>query len=495
LHAPAGAIVTSALLIFPHQLFEAGFELAAGKRVWLIEEPLFFDQYPFHRQKLVLHRASMKLYERALQTRGHATRYVDCAEAHDLRAVLQVLRAQGVREVHIIDPADDWLQQRIDDAAARTAVQCVMHETPMFLSPRRFIQETLGEREHLSMAAFYARQRKRMDILMDDGRPRGGRFSFDAANRKPLPRNLQPPPLPSAPVGADIDAARAYVAERYPRNPGDDGLLYPVTHAGARDWLRHFLEFRLFCFGDYQDAISSRHRTLYHSVLSPMLNIGLLTPDQVVRETLQYAGVNRVPLNALEGFIRQIIGWREYVHGAYRLLGRRSRTRNFWGHRRKLSERFWRGRTGIVPLDTMIQGVLEHAYAHHIERLMLAANFMLLCEFDPDEVYRWFMSLFIDAYDWVMVPNVYSMGLYADGGLITTKPYVCGANYIVKMSDFRRGRWSEIWDALFWRFLHRHRRFFSNNARLRMLVRRVEALPADTLSRYISTAEGYLAEA
>lgn len=309
-----------------------------------------------------------------------------------------------------------------------------------------------------------------------------------------MPKDLTPPELPSPKGNAFVTEARDYVQRRYADNPGSlDDFRYPVTYADARAWLDDFLERRFMLFGDYEDAISSTHRTLFHAVLTPMLNIGPLTRQQVLDAALAHASRGAIPLNAVEGFVRQLIGWREFMRGAYVFKGRRQRTRNFWNHHRRLPSAFWRAETGIDPIDTVIRRVLDHAYAHHIERLMVLANFMLLCEFDPDDVYRWFMELFIDAYDWVMVPNVYGIALHADGGLITTKPYIGASNYLLKMSDFERGRWCEIWDGLFWRFLHKHRDFFGANPRLSGLTKQLDRMHPDTLNQHVHVAEDFLA--
>jgi deoxyribodipyrimidine photolyase-related protein len=176
----------------------------------------------------------------------------------------------------------------------------------------------------------------------------------------------------------------------------------------------------------------------------------------------------------------------------YQLKGTEERTRNYWGFTRKIPESFWQGTTGIEPLDLTIKKVLDTGYCHHIERLMVVGNFMLLCEFDPDEVYRWFMELFIDAYDWVMVPNVYGMSQFADGGLMSTKPYISGSNYLMKMSDFKKGTWQETWDALFWRFMHVHRDFFLQNPRLGMLVRSFDKMPSEKQNALLVKADKYL---
>ena len=300
------------------------------------------------------------------------------------------------------------------------------------------------------MADFYKWQRRRLDILIEqDGTPTGGQWSFDAENRQPIPKSVTPPV---------------------------STLPYPRTHVEAQEQLTWFLEKCLASFGPYEDAMRSTDGRLFHSVLTPALNIGLITPQEVVTQTLQFAEANSVPLASLEGFLRQVIGWREFVHGTYEALGRQQRTTNFFHFTNALPEAVWNAETGLLPADTVIKRVNETGYCHHIERLMVLGNLLLLLEVKPNAVYEWFMAQFIDAYDWVMVPNVYGMSQYADGGLMTTKPYLCGSAYLRKMSDWPKGDWTHEWDALYWRFIHRHRKLFLANHRSSMMVRLFDKL-------------------
>jgi len=269
-------------------------------------------------------------------------------------------------------------------------------------------------------------------------------------------------------------------------------FVYPNTFDESKKWFNEFLEKRFSEFGDYEDAIVAGENILHHSVLTPMLNIGLLTPKYIVEETLNFSEKHKIPLNSVEGFIRQIIGWREFIRGVYETSGSYQRTKNYWGFKRKIPESFWNGTMGIEPLDITIKKVLQTGYCHHIERLMVLGNFMLLCEFDPDEVYRWFMELFIDAYDWVMVPNIYGMSQFADGGLMATKPYISGSNYLMKMSDYKKGDWQLIWDGLFWRFMDKHREFFLSNPRLGMLIKTFDKMPDEKKKALLTAAENYL---
>ncbi|MEL6992749.1 MAG: FAD-binding domain-containing protein, partial [Pseudomonadota bacterium] len=231
---------------------------------------------------------------------------------------------------------------------------------------------------------------------------------------------------------------------------------------------------------------------LWHGVLTPMLNVGLLTPRQVLDATLAHAQTHDVPINSLEGFVRQIIGWREFMRATYEDLHVRMRTTNHWGHTRKIPASFYDGTTGIDPIDDAIGRILKTGYCHHIERLMVLGGFMFLCEFDPDDVYAWFMEMFVDSYDWVMVPNTYAMSQHADGGLITTKPYFSGSNYVRKMSHWGKGEWAEIWDGLYWRFIFKHKAALGNNPRWAMMCRTADRMADGTRERHLQRAEAYL---
>ncbi|MGD9578858.1 MAG: cryptochrome/photolyase family protein, partial [Syntrophorhabdus sp.] len=334
-----------------------------------------------------------------------------------------------------------------------------------------------------------------LDIMLNKGKPEGGRWTFDTENRSPLPASVSIP-LPVFPESnVYVNEAKKYVQQNFTHNPGDTSFFfYPVTHDEAVSWLHDFLEKRLVYFGKYQDAIHKEHSILFHALLSPALNIGLLTPDEIMTETFSFAQAHKgkIPPNSLEGFIRQIIGWREFVRAVYCLEGDRQRKKNFWGHTRRLPKSLYTGTTGIEPIDTTISRLSSSAYTHHIERLMVLGNLMLLCEIDPDEVYRWFMEMFIDSYDWVMVPNVYGMSQYADGGLMVTKPYISSSKYILRMSNYRKGPWCDTWDALYWNFINKHRSVFRKNPRMGFMVSAFDRMSADRQKTHLSRAEDFL---
>ena len=492
---------SSLLLIFPHQLFENHPGLEGDvSRAALIEDSLFFgDRHHterFHQQKLWLHRASMRRYESRLQEAGITVEYVEHEEGVDvLGDHLDQAQAAGVRSIIIADPHDDLLGRRIERHAKRLGLEVRVDETPMFLNPPAENRAYRAGKKRWFMADFYKHQRRRLDVLMDGDEPEGERWSFDEDNRKKVPKAM----LSSLPDIPTIDPdrfeleAKAHVLEGYSSNPGSiTELIYPTSHAGAAEWLATFLEDRLGRFGDYEDAIVRGENWLWHGILTPMLNIGLLTPEQVLRETLAYAGKNEVPINALEGFVRQVIGWREFMRASYEDLGVRMRTTNHWGHDRPMPSSFYDATTGIPPIDDAISRVLKTGYCHHIERLMVLGGFMFLCEIHPDAIYRWFMEMFVDSYDWVMVPNVYAMSQNADGGLITTKPYFSGSSYIRKMSNHPKGDWTEVWDGLYWRWIINHSDELARNPRWAMMCAAARKMAPEKRDAHLANAEAFL---
>ncbi len=482
-------------ILFPHQLFRNHTFLENCKKVYLLEEYLFFEQYAFHQQKIAFHRASMKAYADYLQSLNKEVVYIDAKEQI---ADIRYFKCSETKDVtlHYIDPEDQWLHKRLRQMAHQQEIALKMHPNPMFLKKEIEVKGFFrSDKKKYSHAIFYKQERSRSKILMDNqGQPIGGKWSFDADNRKKFPKKSIPPSVSLPEADSYWTEALAYVSCNYSNNPGKIGHqpLYPYTHTSAESWLHQFLEHRFYAFGDYEDAIVSENSLLHHSLISPLLNAGLLDIEQVLDAVLKHAQAHEIPLNSLEGFIRQIIGWREFIRGMYRTKGGFMRSHNFWNFTRPIPCSFYDGTTGILPLDNTIHKVLETGYCHHIERLMVLGNFMLLCEFDPNAVYQWFMELFIDAYDWVMVPNVYGMSQFADGGTFATKPYISGSNYILKMSHYKKGPWQASWDGLFWSFMDKHRHVFLKNPRLSMLIRSFDKWPDSKKHQYRQQAADFI---
>jgi deoxyribodipyrimidine photolyase-related protein len=468
-------------LVFPHQLFLAHLEAPPGTRFVLVEDDLLFRQYAFHAQKLVLHRASMRRFATRLREAGFDVGVVETsAREPSGRRLTRLVEELRPTEVTVFDVVDDWLARdttaALADGGYRLRPQDVL-ETPMFLTSRAQVRDWFaGHRAR--MASFYAWQRVRLDVLVDGTSPVGGRWSFDTENRRRLPKGYAVPApwRPGAGTAVrrhpEVEEAIAWVAEEFPDAPGNAAAFaWPTAHEEAETAYEDFLDTRFGDFGPFEDALSRAHPWLFHSMLTPGLNTGLITPDRVLARALEVAERDALPLPSVEGFVRQVIGWREYMRATYVMWGRRMRTSNALRHARPLADGWWDASTGLDPVDHVVGSVLENGWAHHIERLMVCGNAMCLLRTHPDAAYEWFMEMFVDAYDWVMVPNTYAMSQFAAGTAITTKPYVSGSNYLRKMSDYGDGEWARDWDALFWTFVRDHRDVFDTNPRSRMLPR------------------------
>jgi len=484
-------------IIFPHQLFETSLIIDTCSKIYIIEEYLFFKQYPFHKQKLAFHRASMQFYKEYLQGLGKDVVYVEGIEsASDIRVFFKEKWVHAKNDaIHWIDPSDYWLEKRLKAAANACGLNWMQHQSPLFMNTGQENIDFFAGKKRLFQTDYYQFQRKKRNILLDNiGKPLGGKWSYDEENRLKYPKDKRPPATHFMPVNAYYKEAISYVNTNFGNHIGqiDSNFLYPCTFTEAKQWLQDFLHQRFKEFGAYEDALVNKEHVLHHSVISPLLNAGLLQVEYVINTTILHAQQHQIPINSVEGFVRQIIGWREFIRAVYEQVGKQERTQNYWKFSRKIPASFYTGTTGIEPIDTVIKKVLATGYAHHIERLMVLGNFMLLCEFDPNEVYRWFMEMFIDAYDWVMVPNVYGMSQFADGGLMATKPYISGSNYLMKMSDYGKSDWQQTWDALFWHFMDKQRNFFLQNPRLGMLVRTFDKMPLEKREKHLEVARRYL---
>jgi deoxyribodipyrimidine photolyase-related protein len=482
-------------LIFPHQLFQESPLLENEQEIYLIEEYLFFKQYKFHKQKIAFHRATMKAYQAYLEDLGKTVHYISANdELADIRHFHKELQKEEITEIHTINPTDFLLEKRINKFRENFSVK--FYDDPQFLNTIEELSTFFrADKKSFFQTTFYKQQRKKLKILLDDKQePLGGKWTYDTDNRKKYPKGKTPPAVHYPGRTEWWSEAVAYTNKHFTNNPGElsQDRLYPVTFKEAQDWFNQFLNIRFYDFGAYEDAIVKGQSVLHHSLLSPLMNVGLIRAKDVVNQSLTFAQEEDIPINSTEGFIRQIIGWREFIRGMYISKGTYSRTRNYWNFTRKIPSSFYDGSTGIVPIDQTIKEVLKTGYCHHIERLMVLGNFMLLCEFDPDEVYRWFMELFIDAYDWVMVPNVYGMCLFADGGTFATKPYIGGSNYIKKMSNYPKGDWETIWDGLFWQFIHKQQDFFLSNPRTGMMVHTYNKMSAEKKTNLAHAAETFL---
>ncbi len=479
--------------LFPHQYLPSP-DLVS---VFMAEDVGLCTYEKHHKQKIVLFLAAMRSYADELRDAGYEVHYVklDSADTRPYTCKLaDALQAAGETQISHFEIEDKAMEGRIAAFAAETGIQKDELTSPMFTCTRDDFAEFAAGSSRLLMGDFYKQQRRRLGILIDEnGEPTGGRWSFDADNRKKLPRAIMPPQL-ALPVSTRHTEELIDLVEReFAGHPGDTaGFRWPTTRQQALAWLDDFVAARLEQFGPYEDAITTRSSTVFHSLLSPCLNLGLLTPAEVVEKVVSRAG--ELPLQSIEGFVRQVIGWREFVRGVYREFGERQETSNFWSHERELTQAWYEGCTGIPPLDDTIRDAWRHGWTHHIPRLMIVANLMTLSEIRPASAHRWFMEMFVDSSEWVMGPNVYGMGLFSDGGIFATKPYICGSNYLLKMSDYPKGPWCDTVDGLYWRFIDKHRDFFAGNPRLALMPRALDRLDGDRRKRIFAAAERFLDE-
>jgi deoxyribodipyrimidine photolyase-related protein len=451
-------------ILYPHHLFES-LEPLRGHKILLVEESFFFTYYRFHVQKLILHRASMKFYEAYLIENGFDVEYLEDDTA---------LEKYQNNTVTLYDPIDDYLNRKIHTLFSSLTIL----PNPNFLN-------TSDTSKFLH--TFYLHRRQELGIFIDsEGKPFGGKWSTDSENRKKIPKNFpKPPPLYFQ--NRYLDEAREYV-KKFESVGECEVFAYPVTFEEARMSLEYFLRTKFAHFGDFQDAMDeSNNPFLFHSNLSSSLNIGLLGLRTLIDAIASYDA----PYNAKEGFIRQIIGWREFMLRIYKDSGVAMRTANVFGFTHALPSVLLNQQSRLLPFDDAMSKLYSNAYGHHIERLMIMGNLFLLLEINPDEVHAFFMQYYIDAYDWVMVGNVYGMSQFSDGGSITTKPYISSSNYILKMSHYPKGQWCEIWDGLYWRFLHRHRERFRNSHRMGMQLALLEKMNPLTLEKHLEKAKHY----
>ncbi len=477
--SPQSVWILGDQLLPDHPALVAATEQAGRDQVHvvLVESQQRRQQYPYQKKKLVLLLSAMRHYAEALAAKGYR---VDYRRAPTF--------TEGLRQ-HLADhPAANLVTMAASHYAGRRYQRDRLSEllkTPVAVVPNnQFLVEQFNpyptpepDRRYV-MENFYRSMRRHFDVLMDgEDEPAGGAWNFDKANRKPLPADMR---LPNAPSYAPDAITQQVMDEIDAEGWGVgtvDGFDLAVTRQQAGSALGNFIAHRLESFGPYEDAMTERHNTLFHSVLSPYVNLGLLEPMQMIRAAERAYRKGRAPINSVEGFVRQLLGWREFMYWQYWRQMPAMLTQNSWNANRDLPAFFWDpAKTEMKCLRHMIQRTVDTGYAHHIERLMLLCNFAMLAGLDPREVNDWFLSFFIDAYDWVMPPNVIGMGLNADGGLTATKPYIASANYINKMSDYcgscryqqttRTGDDACPFNFLYWNFLIQHEKRLRANPRL-----------------------------
>ena len=399
-----------------------------------------------------------------------------------------------ISHIKFFEIEDKFFENRMKIFSKENNLEITFYQSPMFIESREEFKKYASNKKSLSHANFYKSIRKKLNILIDENQmPVGGKWSFDEENRKKIPKNIQLPEKFKKSKSKYIKEISTFIINNFSEHPGEISEVWmPLTRQEALKNLDNFLNIKFNNFGSYEDAILIEDNFLFHSALSPSLNLGLITPKEIITKVLKYISDNEIPLNSSEGFIRQIIGWREFIRGVYQVKGDEQEKSNFFNFSNKINNSWYSGTTGIPPLDDAIKFSNLFGYTHHINRLMIISNIMTLSEIDPNEVYKWFMEMYVDSSDWVMVSNVYGMGTYADGGIFSTKPYICGSNYILKMSNYKKGDWCDIVDGLYWRFVHKHFDSIKNNHRLSFMKKTLEKMKIDRREMIFKKAEDFI---
>lgn len=488
--------VRNLILLLGDQLDPAISSLAgadpASDHILLIEADEEGRYVPHHPQKIVFILSAMRHFAENLRSRGFSVDYIrldDPANTGSLDGELARARTRLAAERILLTEPGEWrllerFRQRQDDWPELE----LCPDTRFFCSSERFARWAEG-RKQLRMEYFYREMRRESGLLMTaEGQPEGGSWNYDEDNRKPLPTGHAVPDQPHFPADAITQAVCALVATRFTDHYGAlDGFDYPVTHAEAEQLWQCFRSQALAQFGDFQDAMAVDQRWLFHARIAAALNIGLLNPRRVCLDVQADWQAGLIPLNAAEGFIRQILGWREYVRGIYWLMMPDYAERNAFGNQRALPAFYWTGQARMRCMQQAIGQTLEHAYAHHIQRLMVTGNFALLAGIEPKQICDWYLAVYMDAFDWVELPNTLGMVMHADGGFLGSKPYCASGQYIKRMSNYCSGCSYKVseqtgaracpFNALYWHFIMRHRDQLSSNPRMGLVYRNLQRMP------------------
>ena len=488
------------LLILGNQLFPLK-NLDKYKQdhiVFMSEDHELCSYEKHHKLKILLFLSCMRSYAESLKVNKFKIEYsrIDSTDFRKnyIEKLKRIISSENIKEITCFEIEDKFFEAKIKTFINKSKIKLNYIKSPMFLNSREDFKNYLSKTKKPFMATFYKEKRQKFNILMKkNGTPEGGKWSFDEDNRNKLPKNISIPKFPKVNQTKHTKILAPIIEKLFKKHPGSTkDFWFATEYNEVIKLLNFFIKEKSNLFGDYEDAVNQQNNILFHSALSPYLNLGLITPDLIIKKIIDFHKKNKIRINSLEGYVRQVIGWREFMRGIYQNYSSEMESKNFFKHNRRMKDSWYDGTTGLPPLDYAIRNVLKHGWSHHIERLMILSNIMNLCEIKPKKVYQWFMEMFVDSSDWVMVPNVYGMGLFSDGGIFATKPYICGSSYFMKMMDFKRGDWCNTMDGLYWRFINRNRNFFIKNPRLSMMVRVFDKMKTDRKKLILSEAEKFI---
>ena len=471
------------------------------------------DYVTHHIQKVAAAFAAMRRFAEELSDTGHRVIYFRLDDSRNRQSIPEnlrrLIREEKIARFEYLLPDEYRLDRQLAAFAAELPLPAEAVDTAHFLTDRDAVARQMGGKKRYLMEHFYRRMRKKHGILMADGKPVGGRWNFDTRNRNRYDAAV-PLPEPVFPEN-DLSEIVAMLEKNGVQTIGRIDarrVVWPVNRNQALAQLEDFLQYRLTHFGTYQDAMTTGSWHLFHSLLSFALNVKLLHPMEVIQGALDHLvpadQADAAAIAQVEGFVRQILGWREFVRGVYWSHMPGYGEMNYFGHHRPLPDWYWTAETRMQCLRAAIAQSLEHAYAHHIQRLMLTGNFALLAGVHPDRVDAWYLGIYIDAVEWVELVNTRGMSQFADGGIVATKPYAASANYIRKMSDYcsgcfyqatrRYGAGACPFNSLYWDFLNRHRPLLDKNPRVAAMYRTWDRMTAENRSGLLEQAKAYLAD-
>jgi len=497
--------------IFADQLSQNLSSLAASDPedcvVLMMEVAHEATHVPHHRTKLIFLFSAMRHFAKSLREDGWTVDYVELTDDDNTgeftSEVKRALDRDDIDQIRVCEPSVyrvlDYVKGWEDDLGIPVSIT----QDDRFIATKEEFAEWASDRKQTRMEYWYREMRRKTGLLMDGDKPEGGEWNYDKQNRKPPKGGMDfPGELRFQPDGITQDVIEMVKSEFDTRLGSADGFFWAVTRDGALEALNYFLDKALVDFGDYQDAMVGGEAFLFHSLLSPYLNTGLLGPMEICKavETRYLAG--DAPINAVEGYIRQIIGWREFVRGLYWLEMPKYIELNHLNAKRPLPEFYWTGETEMNCLSNAIGQTLEHAYAHHIQRLMITGNFALLIGADPHAVHEWYLSVYLDAFEWVELPNTLGMSQFGDGGMMGSKPYASSGSYINRMSDYckdcrykvkaRVGEDACPFNSLYWDFMARNEDTLRGNPRMNMVYRNLDKMDDATREGLLKQAQGFL---
>ena len=479
-----------------------------GRDIILMCEVAAETEYVLHhKKKIAFILSAMRHFAEELRALGWTVDYVKLDDADNTgsftRELTRAVERHTPENVVVTSPGEWRVLEALQDWRNTADTKMELRTDDRFICSEEEFRTWAKGRKSLRMEYFYREMRRKTGLLMDGDEPEGGRWNFDSENRKPASDDLFIPKRLSFSPDETSREVIDLVRERFADNFGSlDGFRFAVTREDAEDALNHFIKDALPSFGDYQDAMLTHHKFLYHSLISFYINVGLLDPLQACRRAEEAWRKGKAPLNAVEGFIRQIIGWREYVRGIYWLEGPDYIHANALNATQKLPHYYWSADTRMACIRAVVSQTRDEAYAHHIQRLMVTGTFALLAGIDPFEVHEWYLAVYADAFEWVEAPNVIGMSQFADGGKLASKPYAASGNYISKMSDYcencaysvtqKTGPKSCPFNSLYWHFLVRNRDTLKDNGRINRAYSTWDRMSKDKRSAYLKTAGHYL---